>query len=55
VAADLLNRRVIPFCETHEIRYCACLPMEGPLTVAIGGIMNTSCTSRWRTTTAERE
>jgi len=51
VAADLLNDRVLPFFEEHEIPCCACSPIAAPNTAASVNTTSSNCTWRWRTST----
>ena len=49
-AADLLNDRVLPFFEEHEIVLSRIRPIEGRSTVGAKA-MNMSCTWRWKIST----
>jgi hypothetical protein len=44
VAAEMLNDRIVPFFEEHQIPFLRVLTEEAQNTVAPGNITNTSCT-----------
>jgi Winged helix-turn helix len=51
VAADMLNDRVLPFYDEHDVRLLRVLTDRARNTAAIGNRTSTSFTWRWRTST----
>ena len=53
-SSRLLNDRVLPFFEEHEVALLRILTDRGPSTAANANIMSTSYISRWRTSITAR-